>query len=273
MIIDSNELRSALARTGETYNQTQFAKESGFQYAYGAGMFLQAKIVMDHLPAAGGTFLDIGTGKGIIPRLVSSLGVRAVSVDNKASGGLALESIREAGVEGHHCDITSEPLPLPDNSVDCVLFADVIEHLQNSPKLVLKEIKRVLKEGGVCVATTPNACRLSIRIKVAMGYSNWPHIDDYYDLPYHGGHHHEYTVQEFKHVFTRENFSIKQMLMIEEALLTNVSSFSQLQSRIRTGKAQEASSHPLISLAKVPMRVMTRLFPSLRSDMILVAVK
>lgn len=273
MVIDSNELQSALARTGETYNKTRFAKESGFRYAYNAGMFLQAQIVLEHLPAEGGAFLDIGTGKGIVPRLISSLGVRSVSVDNKASGGLALESIREAGVEGHHCDITSEPLPLPDNSVGCVLFADVIEHLQNSPKLVLQEIKRVLKPGGVCVATTPNAGRLTTRIKVALGYSNWPHIDDYYDLPYHGGHHHEYTRHEFRHVFERENYSIRQMLMIEEALLTNVSSFSQLQSRVRSGKVQAASSHPLISLAKVPMRVMTHLFPSLRSDMILVAAK
>ncbi len=51
-------------------------------------------------------------------------------------------------------------LPLPDSSVDCVLFAHVVEHLYH-PFFILKESCRVLKPGGRILVTTDNAFLLS----------------------------------------------------------------------------------------------------------------
>jgi 2-polyprenyl-3-methyl-5-hydroxy-6-metoxy-1,4-benzoquinol methylase len=51
-------------------------------------------------------------------------------------------------------------LDLPDESVDCVTFQEVIEHLEG-PAVAVKEINRVLRPGGVLVVTTPNAYALS----------------------------------------------------------------------------------------------------------------
>jgi len=50
-------------------------------------------------------------------------------------------------------------LPFPDNRFDTVVIAEVIEHVE-SPFLLLKEIHRVLKEGGKIIITTPSGWNL-----------------------------------------------------------------------------------------------------------------
>lgn len=45
-------------------------------------------------------------------------------------------------------------LPLPDNSVDCVLCCEVLEHIED-PRKVCLEIYRILKPGGVAFISTP----------------------------------------------------------------------------------------------------------------------
>jgi len=46
-------------------------------------------------------------------------------------------------------------LDLPDGSMDCVTFQEVIEHLEGAA-LAVKEINRVLRPGGALIVTTPN---------------------------------------------------------------------------------------------------------------------
>lgn len=45
-------------------------------------------------------------------------------------------------------------IPLENDTIDCVLFTEVIEHLDD-PLIAMKEIYRVLKPGGIIVGTTP----------------------------------------------------------------------------------------------------------------------
>jgi len=52
--------------------------------------------------------------------------------------------------------IDGDRLDLPDNSVDCVLFTEVLEHLYE-PGKVLQEIHRILKPGGHIIGTVPFA--------------------------------------------------------------------------------------------------------------------
>jgi SAM-dependent methyltransferase len=44
---------------------------------------------------------------------------------------------------------------LPDSSFDCVVAVEVLEHVQRD-ELFVKEVHRVLKDGGLFVMTTPN---------------------------------------------------------------------------------------------------------------------
>lgn len=52
------------------------------------------------------------------------------------------------------CDLTKIPLPFENGSFDFVVLSEVIEHLPN-PEKTLKEVNRILKEGGYLIATVP----------------------------------------------------------------------------------------------------------------------
>lgn len=49
----------------------------------------------------------------------------------------------------------NHPLPLPDQSFDCIVSTEVIEHLEN-PRAMVRELFRLLRPGGLLVLTTPN---------------------------------------------------------------------------------------------------------------------
>jgi len=55
-----------------------------------------------------------------------------------------------------YCNI-NEKIPRPDNYYNIVLCSEVLEHVYN-PKNVLKEINRILKDGGTLIATIPQSC-------------------------------------------------------------------------------------------------------------------
>lgn len=99
---------------------------------------------------SGTVLLDAGCGvtarflKDISPFIKSGFGI-----DKKAEpferGNLKI-------VEGF---FDGEPFPYPDASFDCVTMLAVLEHMANRRE-VLEEIYRVLRPGGVLLATTPS---------------------------------------------------------------------------------------------------------------------
>jgi len=62
----------------------------------------------------------------------------------------------------------NKSLPLKDNSVDIIIAGEIIEHLIN-PFRFLIEIRRVLKDRGQLILSTPNEVDLKSRIKVVLG--------------------------------------------------------------------------------------------------------
>ena len=62
----------------------------------------------------------------------------------------------------------NETLPFPDNSFDCVVMAEVLEHLPY-PLITLGEIKRVLKNDGQFIGNLPLAYHLKDRIQILRG--------------------------------------------------------------------------------------------------------
>lgn len=62
----------------------------------------------------------------------------------------------------------NETLPFPDNSFDCVVMAEVLEHLPY-PMITLGEVKRVLKKDGQFIGNLPLAYHLKDRIQILRG--------------------------------------------------------------------------------------------------------
>jgi SAM-dependent methyltransferase len=273
MYIAPDEMRSLYAEIIEEYSVSPLAVEEHWVAERSEARFAELTECVKYLPSRQSTFLDVGTGMGIAPRFFQKLGCQTVTVDNPVTGGNGLRNAIAVGIKGIPCDIINNALPLADDSVDCILFADVIEHLLHSPKFPLNEFWRVLRPGGVCVASTPNAMRLSVRLRVLLGYSNWPYVGDFFDLPYHGGHHHEYTIAEFTSVFKMSNFEVINFVLSGSVASVKISSLADLQSKCRSGAVAARRTHPLISIGKIPIYFLERAFPTLRPQMLLVARK
>lgn len=96
-------------------------------------------------------------------------------LDAPAGIGWVGDELARAGAEAVYGDINNEksyfthvdleePLPFDDCSFDAIVCCEGIEHVY-SPWLLLSELKRVLRPGGVIVITTPNVQNLLSRLK------------------------------------------------------------------------------------------------------------
>jgi SAM-dependent methyltransferase len=93
------------------------------------------------LVPAGAEVLDIGCGNGFIAHHLSAmLGVTAMGID--------LGATAEAPIDYRQYD--GAGFPSPDNSFDAVLLCYVLHHAQEV-SVVLDEVQRVLREGGIAV--------------------------------------------------------------------------------------------------------------------------
>ena len=98
-----------------------------------------------------GRVLEIGTGTGYGVEFIAPHAERYVTLDKCRS-----EELPEmpSNVEFVQCAVP--PLPFEDESFDCVVSFQVIEHIKRDEEFV-KEVYRVLKPGGRFIVSTPNA--------------------------------------------------------------------------------------------------------------------
>jgi SAM-dependent methyltransferase len=92
-----------------------------------------------------GSILDVGSGSKPYEDLYKIYFAKCVSTDVPSS----LHDITGVDVIA-----PAEALPFPDESFDCVLCTEVLEHCAR-PGVALGEFHRVLKPGGTCFLTTP----------------------------------------------------------------------------------------------------------------------
>src|SRR5882672_2852414 len=99
-----------------------------------------------------GNLLEVGCGEG---RGVTVLmpNVEQFSAIDKIAG--VVEGLKKKFPQGHFVNGNIPPLPYDDNTFDCVVSFQVIEHIKDD-SLYLKEINRVLKPNGLALITTPN---------------------------------------------------------------------------------------------------------------------
>ncbi|MEN8151666.1 MAG: class I SAM-dependent methyltransferase [Planctomycetota bacterium] len=104
-------------------------------------------VLRDFVVSGEADLLDIGTGSGAIAHELSRHfpSVTSVDVDDEriVSGSYRFVRVRDA------------VLPFADRSFDVVLSNHVIEHMPEQREH-LREVHRVLRDGGVCYLATPN---------------------------------------------------------------------------------------------------------------------
>jgi ubiquinone/menaquinone biosynthesis C-methylase UbiE len=112
-----------------------------------------------YLPRRGAalSLLDVGCGTGHHMAALRERGFEVAGVDGSEE---MLEHARaqNPGSEVRHADV--EAIPFPDASFDFVVCIEVLRYLPGSARCI-KEMARVLKPGGVCLATATPAFNLN----------------------------------------------------------------------------------------------------------------
>jgi SAM-dependent methyltransferase len=117
--------------------------------------------------------------------------------------------------EVDHFDAERDPFPYPDNHFDLVVAGEIIEHMTYDPMHLLVESRRVLRDGGFLLVTTPNVGSITSVAKTLDGHDN-PQIFFLYKRPVAGedpdiGHMREYTAHELGEAVKAAGFEVTQL--------------------------------------------------------------
>ncbi len=134
------------------------------------------RILLDKLARdpQGLTVLDVGCGGGLLAEDFARLGFLVFGVDpSEASLATARKHAEQSGLAITYRKGVGEQLPFAGASFDIAVCCDVLEHV-NDVELVIQEIARVLKPGGLFFYDTINRTPLTwlAHIKLAQEWSS-----------------------------------------------------------------------------------------------------
>jgi 2-polyprenyl-3-methyl-5-hydroxy-6-metoxy-1,4-benzoquinol methylase len=161
--------------------------------------------------------LDIGTGFGILPYLILKVfphhTILAVDVEMSKTIQKRLEYY---GVETEN-NIKIAPgkrLPFNASEFDVVLLIEVLEHVIDDPRHVLKEVARILRHEGTLVLTTPNLASIYNRLRLLMGKQPQLYLNGLVSKKAPRGHFREWTMPELNYLL-RDWFLIQRSEFVD----------------------------------------------------------
>jgi 2-polyprenyl-3-methyl-5-hydroxy-6-metoxy-1,4-benzoquinol methylase len=108
--------------------------------------------------------LDVGTAEGYLGAILRARGHSVVGVEEDAA---AAERARSRYDAFHLANIEEFDFTYKQE-FDCILFADVLEHLKD-PTLVLRRSLPALKKSGELIVSLPNIANIIIRLSLLAG--------------------------------------------------------------------------------------------------------
>lgn len=147
--------------------------------------------------------LDVGCGSGRkVGMWMKARGQGYLGADVSSN---AVEEARSLGLDATVINDAST-LPFDHESFDVVTCVEVLEHLFN-PEDAAAEMFRVLKPGGVLIATVPNTVHWARRIEFAF-FGRWNPIGDHLsvDQPWRDPHLRFFTLRTLRRMISRTGF-------------------------------------------------------------------
>lgn len=124
------------------------------------------------IPPGAYNILDVGCATGGMGRLLKKgRSCRVVGIEVDPRMAQEARQVMDEVIEG---DVETQSLTLEENSFDCVLYGDVLEHMRN-PWQVLERHKAYLKPGGRALACIPNVQNFRIIGMLLAG--KWEYTD------------------------------------------------------------------------------------------------
>jgi 2-polyprenyl-3-methyl-5-hydroxy-6-metoxy-1,4-benzoquinol methylase len=116
--------------------------------------------------------LDAGCADGSLSAGFNSRGIEITGIEMDSF--LAKQAKERLG-EVFPADIESFDPPFLNHYFDCILFADVLEHLKN-PAGILAKYKQYLNDNGCVIASIPNVRYYKLIIRLLLG-GTWDYMD------------------------------------------------------------------------------------------------
>ena len=131
------------------------------------GYFQQERREIEALvPTGASRILDIGCGEGMLGRILLQKGAaEVVGIEADTAVARRAQENLSRVLQG---DVESLVLPFEDGYFDCIVLADVLEHLRD-PLSALVKLKRHLSDSGAIVASIPNVRFYEVIRRLAEG--------------------------------------------------------------------------------------------------------
>ena len=109
--------------------------------------------IISKIPRSVNSVLDVGCGNGWVAKEFLPKGKNVYSLDISVTNPAIAVKLYKSE---KHFGITADSfhLPFDDNSIDCVVASEIIEHVFD-PAGFIKELFRVVKKGGSLIISTP----------------------------------------------------------------------------------------------------------------------
>ncbi len=107
--------------------------------------------------------LDIGCGEGNVTELYRVR--KGCETHGIEIADQAIERAVARGVQARKWDLNEYPYPFEEASFDTVAIVDVLEHVID-PLMLLRESRRILREGGRAIVCVPNFARIGNRARL-----------------------------------------------------------------------------------------------------------
>jgi len=156
----------------------------------------------------GEVFLDVGCGKGRLCIAAKQKYKKIYGCD--ISDELVID-LKRKDIYACKLDLNTQKLPFSNDYFDGITCLDVIEHVVD-PHFLLEEIKRVLKNNGIFIISTPNIGYLKHRLRAIIGKSpktSGVKTQDKLAKKYwDGGHLHYFTFSDMRQLLSKHKFRI-----------------------------------------------------------------
>ena len=126
--------------------------------------------------------LDLGCGNGYITARLAELGHQVTGLD-AAPDGISIAQAKYPGLNFRQCSIYADEWPdVDDESFDCVVSLEVVEHLIYPKKLFEKSYRLIRKGGHLIVSTPYHGYAKNLALSLVNGW------DRHFGVDWDGGH-------------------------------------------------------------------------------------